>query len=377
MGIGSILKKVVGVAAPILGSAVGGPIGGAIGNMVGGAISGSGGSANYTGTAADPSTYINIALPGVKYPTGQQSVSLPQYPTMSPYPTLPSYSTAPKLPQNMPLMEASLMNATTGETAMLNALYGAQGAQTASLDPTNPLFKDLASAEESLLNNDYLRNLKQLVTTNRRSGRMGRGQILDPERRDESIASTVLSNAQTNSLQSRIMAQQKLKDYATSMLSTASQYGTASGLENTRRTAYRDDLLQRLNQMRSDITNRTNVARSDFGADREDTMNAFNYNQGLTKEKYKAERDDIIKALEMYKGISSTAQEGAAFKNQATVAKDESLTRGIGDFIGAFINGMGSGGGSSNGYTTSGNPVGQAVPLYNYNNTPGAPLPWL
>lgn len=39
---GSVVKKVVGIAAPVIGIAVGGPVGGAIGGAIGGAVSGGG-----------------------------------------------------------------------------------------------------------------------------------------------------------------------------------------------------------------------------------------------------------------------------------------------------------------------------------------------
>jgi len=61
-----------------------------------------------------------------------------------------------------------------------------------SMNPNDPRYKAMVEQETQGLNQQYLRGLRDLVEANRRQALMGRQQIFDPERQDESQFSGIL-----------------------------------------------------------------------------------------------------------------------------------------------------------------------------------------
>ena len=358
MGFGGFLKKAVGVVTGgLAGFASGGPAGALLGAASGLAGGGGGGSApSSAGTAADPRTYINIRLPGVTYPEGSMLVDLPEYPTLSEYPTLPQYIGAPNLPTNIPTMPTPVfLPATAGETGMAQSIRDALDAYRASINPTDPRFRALAADEAQLARDDFLKNLRLLSTQNKRLRRSGGAGLLDPERSDESIMSAVLSNARNADLTARMTAQQKLNNYGGAMLSTANAQRGQADLETGRRKDYQQSTSEFINQVRQDAYTRSQNTRQDYvnrlNMLRADIIDKFNVGNTRDIDKYNAKRNDILSALNLYRGNQAQLQPAIAAQNFSNARADAydnyALVGALKNFIPSVNSFLGGGGQTS------------------------------
>lgn len=90
------------------------------------------------------------------------------------------------------------------------------------MDPRSRGFEDLVTQEESRLQGNFAADLADLMRTNRRSQRLGWGPVLNPERRDETIAGAMAMGRE----QARSAARDNILRYLQGAAGTAS--GAAS-----------------------------------------------------------------------------------------------------------------------------------------------------
>ena len=81
---------------------------------------------------------------------------------------------------------------------------------TAAADPNSPWFRNLAALEREAMNTESMRGLKQLFLEDRRLRARGVRGIVNPERRDESFASSMAEAFRQSELQSRTNARDAL-----------------------------------------------------------------------------------------------------------------------------------------------------------------------
>lgn len=311
MGLGGILG---GIAGGILG----GPAGAAVAG-IGGAIDAVTGKPKKPPTMAgsDPSTMPNIDI-GLDFGSGPK-VKMPVLPD-----DIPVYRGGPLLPNNIPvtpldmptLPQARLFPATTGELAGMDALNAAGKLTQAQLNPNNPIFKELAAGEDQLIQSDFLRGLRDMITANQRaSARTGRRGFLNPERMDEQITGATAMNAQKARAQARINAYGKLDNMISGLKSLAGGYQSQAGLETGRRDSFRQDILNRIMQQRDDINKRIEQLRSDTAARtdqrRGDIKDEYGQLRSDMATRTNQRRDDVLNALNLYRGNQATANENA------------------------------------------------------------------
>lgn len=269
-----------------------------------------GGKEGRGGTAADPNMYPNIRIPGASWQQG---------PTVD----MPVYQGGINLPYDIPVLDASLAPATMGEQGQGRTLSQAEALTRMLLDPTNPMVERLAKQEQESAQNDFLTNLRSLMTTNQRAKSRGRAGLFDPERQDDDVMMAVLRNAADARIQGRQRAEQKIGDTAKNLSGLSTQYGSYAGTENTRRNAYREDLLNRLNQIRGDTKYRVENARQD---------------QATTNEQ---QRNDILNAIKFARNANQDigAAESEYRKNQALHQSNQ-----LGSVVSTLFSAFGGGG---------------------------------
>jgi hypothetical protein len=200
-------------------------------------------------------------------------VDLPHYPT-----NLPQYNNPYVLP------EPTFQSPTYGEQGANSATDQSAQMIRALLDPSSKLTKNLSSAQSSLMRGTFLSNLRDMVSANRRERLLGRRGFIDPEKMDSGALGQTMRNAWESQLGGQVAAQGLLQDLAGQMRSTASQYVSDASLENKRRDSYREDLVNRMNQLREDYINQINQQRTDalgpYDQQRNDILNAINLYRG-------------------------------------------------------------------------------------------------
>lgn len=97
------------------------------------------------------------------------------------------------------------------------------------LNPNDPRYKALVEAETESVRGGFLQNLRDLIEANRRQAVMGRQEIFDPERRDESMFRGLLDASRQAQIQGRsnatnriVQALQGLQNIQQSQLGLAS-----------------------------------------------------------------------------------------------------------------------------------------------------------
>lgn len=309
MGLGSILGGVIGVATgnPLIGSAIGGGIDALTGKP----------KKPPTMAGADPSTLPNIDIPGLNFGTGPK-VKMPTLP--KDIPVLKNNTMLPNniavTPMNMPTLPTPKMfGATQGETGALDATTAQGKLYAAMLDPNNPIMKNQRDAQEQLIKNDFLSGLRDTITSNRRQQARGRNGFLNPERMDEQIIGSVNSNATKARLQARDAATNSLKGVASGFGDVAGGHRNNAVLEQGRRTEFLSQLMNYVNQLRTDVGSRVDQLRSDTKdrtqQSREDNTNYYAQIRGDIGTRTNQERQDIISALNLYRNNQATANDNA------------------------------------------------------------------
>lgn len=251
----------------------------------------------------DPSTLPNIDI-GVDFGTGPK-VKKPLLPTL------------PNLPMNMPTLPTPKVWAPTqGEAGAMDATKAQGSLYGAMLDPNNPIYKNQVESQYGLIQNDFLRGLRDTVTANRREVSRGRRGFLNPERMDENVIGSVTQNSQKSRLQARQQALLQLDSIAKGVGGVAENYRGVANLETGRRTDYRQDMQNQLTQQRSDIATRLGLTRQD-----EATRN-------------EQQRSDINDALNLYRQNLGTSN-NAAYNNYAMQSDYGARTAGL---VGAGAN---------------------------------------
>lgn len=332
------LSKILPLAGNVASVATGNPAFAMLGNAVGGL---SGGSPSTAGTAADPNSYIGIRLPGVKYPEGMQLVDYPTYPGMDPYPTLPGYGMAPGLPQNIARMPVAYQNATAGETAGMKAAQGAESAFRSAANPMDPRVLGLAKEEAQLLRNDQLRGIQDLVRANRREQSLGREGIFGGERGAENISRILTQGAQDSNLRARMNARGMLNTLGTNLNSSAGVYQNQGKMEQYRRDALRQDILNAVSQMREDTYARTGEKREDYlnklNMTRGDILGAYESKNQNTLNAYNAEVNKILNALKINQGNSNALSAATGQSRQANALYDAQRYNVLGSGAGNIL----------------------------------------
>lgn len=251
-GLSEILKgaaPVIGMINPIAGAAVG-----AAGLFTqkkpkAAAADNSSAFLNYDISALDPS---------FKYPAGYSPSTvkpiiigdLPQYtgiPTVGDLPNTPAYFQGP----------------TWGENAAQTALGDARGFLSAITNPDDPLNKRVAEAETRVVRGDFLRNLRDMQSLDRKARSMGRRGVFGDERGDENVARTLLENASSSMNQGRLNAMDTLRRGYEGSTNLASQFGNLGQFERQRQRDYQTDLETAIGNARGDSLTRMGLARED------------------------------------------------------------------------------------------------------------------
>ena len=103
-------------------------------------------------------------------------------------------------------------------------------------NPDDPMFQRLAQEEEQTINSEFARALRDLGTYNRRMmARTGGLGILDPERRDEALASTYARSAADRKLAARQQARSYLSGALTANQAVAGAYAPMIAMDQSNR----------------------------------------------------------------------------------------------------------------------------------------------
>lgn len=313
MSLGGIFTKVLGIGATIAGVATGNPalaIGG-LSQLAGG---GGGGASSipYGGTPADASKYINIRIPGFNYPEQDMPlVDMPTYPDSLSFMNMPQYGKAPLLP------DPTMMGPTAGETAGMRSASDAEQILKAIRDPYSQESQRLSADEEQASREDFLRSMRDIMSTNRRSKAMGRGSLFDPERGGEMLMDAVTRNASESKASARNNALSRLSAVFTGLQQNAGTYKSLAQLETGRRDALRGDIMNRVNQERADYATNNAQAREDATS-----------RQNLVKDKINQQRDDIVNALNLYRNQRADLSAGRADINSRQAGLNASMVQG-------------------------------------------------
>lgn len=320
MGLGSFLKKAVGIVGNVASAVTGNPLFAIGGNLISGAGGDKdSGGGNTQGTAADPRSYINILYPGIDT-GGTQTVEYPNFPELE------GYQSGPLLPYSMPVLDAKMQGPTQGEMGTGRTLGMAEQTIYALLDPNNPFYKNQKSTQSQINKMGYLGNLRDMITQNRRERMMGRTGFLDPSREDENISRAILQNAQESELMADLQTKQNLGNFAQQMLSTAGQYNTLANQETQRRTAYKNDLITRLNMLRSDQVTRNSQLRSD-------AQNKYQVNNQNKMAAYEAAVSKLGSVIDLWNSNQNRSMPGIANARAAEASQQGMQQQQIGNLI--------------------------------------------
>lgn len=297
MGFGGILGAVGGLIA-----SGGNPAGAVAGYSIGNSL---GGGKSSSGTAADPSTYLNIKIPGFKYPgvNTDNLVNMPSYPGYNPYQN-PYVSPAPVF-----------QGPTFGEQGATHATNQSLAAIQAMLDPSNQLQKNLASSQSQLMRTTFLSNLRDIQRANQRARMSGRAAYFNPESADSTGMRSIMDNAYQSQLGGQIQAQNILSDVARQLQSTASSYRDVGNMEQGRRNDYTTQLNDRLNQMSQNYNN-------SYNAQNTQATNA-----------YQANTNNILNALNLYKGNQAQLQPAQQAYQASSTGSKAAGVQGILDLL--------------------------------------------
>jgi hypothetical protein len=73
-----------------------------------------------------------------------------------------------------------------------------------SMNPDDPRYKAMVGVEKQGIQNDFLSSLRDMIEANRRQRTLGRTEIFDPERKDESMFSAITKNKQQADQQANV-----------------------------------------------------------------------------------------------------------------------------------------------------------------------------
>lgn len=340
MGLGSILGGIAGAFTGIPGgSAIGAGLGGAFDSATSNKAKAGG-----PGTAADPGSYLNIKIPGFNYPGNYPTQNLVDMPA---YPTMPGYQGGPQLP-------AQLMPATAGETGTGQSLASSKAALQASLNPNSPEFQRIAQQQSQAGRQAYTQGVRDLLTQNRRQMAMGRTSALNPETGTSDVLMGILNNNRNSDMQGQDAARTILGNASSAYGTLGNQYNTLASQENTRRNTFLDQLNTNIGQQRADVQNTNATQRGDI---------LGNYN---------AQMQNIINALNLYRGNQGTLQPAQAAANAANIGMQGAQSSAITDSIRKLFSsgGVGSSGGGTD--------LGSSMPWLGASGTDlGSAMPWL
>jgi hypothetical protein len=133
-----------------------------------------------------------------------------------------------KSPQER-MMESNLTQATDLSNLMMN--------------PNDPRYKSLVENESQGIQQNFLSTLRDLIEANRRQALMGRQQIFDPERRDESMFSAITKGKQQAHQQANDNVLNRIRQSIMGLYSAQGGLGKLADIENQRRAGRRQDVL--------------------------------------------------------------------------------------------------------------------------------------
>jgi len=144
-------------------------------------------------TTGDPSRYTQIGLPGVDQ-SGFPTVDLPKYP-------------------DLPTFTPGQQDPFAGELAAGTALGEAGGLLNAILDPNSPVLQRLAREETEIINKQFTKGLRNIISANRRERARGRRGLLDVERGEQNSLRALMEAASEASLKGRTTARNLLTNF--------------------------------------------------------------------------------------------------------------------------------------------------------------------
>lgn len=113
-------------------------------------------------------------------------------------------------------------------------------------NPDDPRYKAMLGAETQGIQQNFLSSLRDLVETNRRQALMGRQQIFDPERRDESMFSGIVQAKQQAQQQANQNVLQRINASIQGLNSSSAGLGALAKMQNTRNNNRRQTQLAAL-----------------------------------------------------------------------------------------------------------------------------------
>jgi hypothetical protein len=154
---------------------------------------------------------------------------------------------------------------------------------------------------------------------------LGRQGFINPERMDEGITGSLMRNAYSADLQAKQTGRDLLSQLSGDMRSTASAYGQVAGMETGRRDDYMRDLLNYIGQKREDYT-------TGLGMERQDIKDVTDQN-----------RQDIINALNLYKGNQAQIQPARQDYLAGKAGTQATQFQGASDLVKALQNAISGG----------------------------------
>lgn len=112
-----------------------------------------------------------------------------------------------------------------------------------SMNPNDPRYQAMLSTQTQNLRQQYTRNLRDIIEANRRQALMGRQQIFDPERRDESAFSALNQAGQQAQVQANQNVIDSLNNAIARLQGQAAGYTGLAGLQNQRNEQRRQAIL--------------------------------------------------------------------------------------------------------------------------------------
>ena len=113
-----------------------------------------------------------------------------------------------------------------GLQSALDAAEAARVYGAAAVDPESPHFKNLAALEEASRRRDIIKTINEIMLSNRRSRASGRvGFGINPERRDEVRAATIVEQFLRAGIGSRDVASQRLSQASQRAAGAAAAFG--------------------------------------------------------------------------------------------------------------------------------------------------------
>jgi hypothetical protein len=114
------------------------------------------------------------------------------------------------------------------------------------LNPNDPRYKTMLDTERENIRTGYLAPLRDLVEANRRQALLGRQQIFDPERRDESMFTGFNKAAQQASQEANQSVLDRIKQSISGLQGTNVGYQSLATMQNDRNAQKRQNILAAL-----------------------------------------------------------------------------------------------------------------------------------